>query len=38
MPLSLVFPKSNPPLEILSGGGTANINSLKVFELKSAWN
>lgn len=38
MPMSLVFPAGGTPLELMSGGGTATINSLTVFEMNSAWN
>lgn len=37
MPMGVIVPQDNLSLEIYAKGGTANINSLEVAELKSAW-
>jgi fructan beta-fructosidase len=37
MPMGVIVPENNRTLEIYAKGGAARINSLEVYELKSAW-
>ena len=37
MPMGMVVPQENPNLEIYARGGTAQIRSLTLHELGSAW-
>ncbi len=37
MPMGMIVPQDNRSLEIYTKGGTAKINALQVYELKSAW-
>jgi fructan beta-fructosidase len=37
MPMGVIVPAENRTLQLICAGGTAKINALDVFELKSAW-
>jgi sucrose-6-phosphate hydrolase SacC (GH32 family) len=37
MPMGVLVPADNKSLQVYSKGGNAQINSLEVFDLKSAW-
>ena len=37
MPVGVIVPQENRSVEVYAKGGTAQINSLEVHELKSAW-
>lgn len=37
MPMGMIIPADKTALELYAKGGTAHINSLKVYDLKSAW-
>ena len=37
MPMGMILPADKTALELSAKGGSAHINSLKVYELKSAW-
>jgi fructan beta-fructosidase len=38
MPMGVMVPAGNTSLQVSAQGGSAQINSLEVFELRSAWN